>query len=152
MSGFVGAASRRELLLMNDAVQIKGSKNLRKGRVSISGQPYLITSTIHKREELLSDKKTNSIVAGALKWLHDNNRIDLLAYVVMPDHLHFVAALKIGTLPELMHSLKSYTAKRINKALKREGKIWQDQYHDHAVRKEEDLKEIVYSLLSKNGI
>jgi putative transposase len=133
---------------MDDVVPIKRSKNLRKGRVSIIGQPYLITSALHGREELLKDKQASSIVADALKWLHDNHRIDLFAYVIMPDHLHFVAALERGTLPDVMHSLKSYTAKEINKALARKGSVWQDQYHDHAVRNEEDLKEIIYYCLN----
>ncbi len=144
----MGAASRREFLLMSEVVKIKGSKSLRKGRVSIEGQPYLITSAIHKREKLLNDKQANEIVARALRWLNDNKKIDLIAYVIMPDHLHFIAALKAGTLPEVMHSLKGYTAKRINKTLKKEGKVWQDQYHDHAVRKEEDLKKVIYYCLN----
>ncbi len=144
----MGAAPRREFFLMNDTIQIKGSKSLRKGRVSISGQPYLITSTIHKREELLNTKRANNIVAGALNWLHDNNRIDLFAYVIMPDHLHFIAALETDTLPKVMHSLKSYTSKKINKILVREGKIWQEQYHDHAIRKEEQLEGVVHYCLN----
>ncbi len=129
-------------------LRTQNSRNLRKGRVSIVGHPYLITSTIHKREALLNDKRVNGIVEGVLKWLHDNNKIDLFAYVIMPDHLHLIATLKTVTLPEAMHSLKSYTAKRINKTLKREGKVWQEQYHDHAIRKEEDLKDIVYYCLN----
>lgn len=144
----MGAASRRECLRMNETAQSSGSKSLRKGRVSSVGQTYLITSTIHNRAELLKDKQLNSIVAGALRWLHDNNRIELLAYVIMPDHLHFIAILRTGSLSELMQSLKSYTAKKINGILQRKGKLWQDQYHDHALRKEEDLKDVVYYCLN----
>ncbi|MCP3950969.1 MAG: transposase [Desulfobacterales bacterium] len=144
----MGAASRREFNLMNSAVEIKSSINLRKGRVSIVGQAYLITSTIYMREELLKGKHINSIVADALNWLHDNNRIDLFAHVTMPDHLHFIAVLKAGTLSEVMHSLKSFTSKKINKVLKREGRVWQDQYHDRAIRKEKDLKEVIYYCLN----
>lgn len=144
----MGAASRREFLMMNDTIQIKGSKSLRKGRASILGQPYFITSTIHERKDLLSNNQANGIVAGALNWLQDNNRIDLLAYVIMPDHLHFIAILKSGTLPEIMHSLKSYTSKNINKTLEREGRVWQEQYYDHSIRKEEDLKEVVHYCLN----
>jgi REP element-mobilizing transposase RayT len=46
-------------------------------------------------------------------------------------------------LAQLIHSLKSYTAHEINKFLQRQGPFWQPQYHDHAVRKDEDLNEIV---------
>ena len=144
----MGAVPRGEFDLNCHATPIKRSKRLRKGRLSIVGQAYLITSATHKREKLLKDSLANNIVASALQWLNDNHRIDLIAYVIMPDHLHFIATLKTGTLPDVMHSLKSYTAKRINKVLKREGSVWQGQYHDHAIRNEEDLKTVVYYCLN----
>ena len=65
----------------------------------------------------------------------------------MPDHLHFVAELKTDTLPKLMHSLKSYTAKQVNALLNRQGSLWQDQYHEHAIRREENLNEVVLYML-----
>lgn len=70
------------------------------------------------------------------------------AAVLMPNHLHIVAELKVGKLPELMHSLKSYTAKRVNAVLNRQGSLWQDQYHEHAIRKAENLNEIVLYMLN----
>ena len=70
------------------------------------------------------------------------------AAIVMPDHLHFVAALKIDGLAKLMHSLKSYTAKQVNGVLKRRGSLWQNQYYEHAIRKDEDLNEVVFYMLN----
>ena len=70
------------------------------------------------------------------------------AAVLMPDHLHFVAELKTDRLPKLMHSLKSFTAKQINAVLNRQGTLWQDQYHEHAIRKAENLNEIVLYMLN----
>jgi REP element-mobilizing transposase RayT len=61
----------------------------------------------------------------------------------MPDHLHFVAGLNQGSLAQLMHSLKSFTAKKINVFLNRRGSLWQRHYHDHAIRQDEDLNEVV---------
>ncbi len=40
--------------------------------------------------------------------------------MLMPDHLHFIVALKTDSLPKLMHSLKSYTAKQVNAVLNRQ--------------------------------
>jgi REP element-mobilizing transposase RayT len=42
-----------------------------------------------------------------------------------------------------MRSLKRHTAKEINILLERDGTFWQPQYHDHAIRKDEDLNEVV---------
>jgi REP element-mobilizing transposase RayT len=78
-----------------------------------------------------------------LHWLDQSRRIELMAAVVMPDHVHFVAALAQRTLGQLMHSLKSYSAQRINQGLPGPGRLWQPGYHDHALRAEEDLATVV---------
>ena len=69
--------------------------------------------------------------------------IKLEAGVVMPDHFHMVAGRLEKALWKIMHSLKGYSAKRINAAWGRSGMVWQRGYHDHAVRKDEDLNEII---------
>ena len=62
----------------------------------------------------------------------------------MPDHIHLV--IKLGseqTLSQVMQSLKGYTAKEINKLKGQKGHVWQDQYYDHLIRKEEDMRNII---------
>ena len=121
----------------------KGSKFLRKGRASIKNQHYLLTTTVLDRKPLLNREGAATVVLTSLLWLEKQQKIILDAAVVMPDHFHFVAGLKHGSLATLMRSLKSYTAKKINILLERKGVFWQSQYHDHAVRKDEDLNEVV---------
>ena len=121
----------------------KGSKLLRKGRASVRNQHYLITTAVLERKPVFSAKETAEIVLNSLHWLEKKKKIILAAAVVMPDHLHFVAGLKQDSLAQLIHSFKSYSAHEINKHLQRQGPFWQPQYHDHAVRKDEDLNEIV---------
>jgi REP element-mobilizing transposase RayT len=125
----------------------KGSYLLRKGRTSIKNQHYLITTAAHKRRPLLTQPEAAKIILYSLQWLESQERIILDAAVIMPDHLHFVAALRKDSLDRLMHSLKSYTAKRINSLLSRQGAFWQPQYHDHALRTDEDLNEVVLYVL-----
>jgi REP element-mobilizing transposase RayT len=116
-------------------------------RTSIANQAYFITASVNERSPVFLNPQAARIVLDALKWLENSGRMVLQAAVVMPDHLHFAAALNQGTLPELMHSLKSYTAKRINVLLNRQGAFWQAQYHDHALRQEEVLNEVVLYML-----
>jgi REP element-mobilizing transposase RayT len=126
----------------------RGSNFLRKGRASIKNQHYLLTTTVLNRKPLLNQKGAAEVVLSSLIWLEKQGKIILDAAVVMPDHLHFVAGLKNGSLAELMRSLKSYTAKKVNVILEREGPFWQSQYHDHAIRKDEDLNEVVLYTLN----
>ena len=121
----------------------KGSKLLRKGRTSIRNQHYLITTTVLERKPVFNQAEAAKIVLDSLHWLEKQERIILDAALIMPDHLHFVAGLKQGSLAQLIHGLKSYTAKKINVLLNRHGPVWQPYYHDHAVRHEEDLNEVV---------
>ena len=126
---------------------IKGSKYLRKGRVSAEGNYYSITTRAHQRQKLFALPGAADIVIDSLLWLEKKDIINLEVAVVMPDHLHFVACLRLGTLSSLMHSLKSFTSKKIKAHLNFDGKIWQPQYYDHAIRKDEVLmKIIVYCL------
>lgn len=64
-----------------------------------------------------------------------------LAYVVMPDHFHWLMQLEQrGPLSAVVQRVKS----RTTRSLRAEGheRIWQKNFHDHAVRKEEDLKNL----------
>jgi REP element-mobilizing transposase RayT len=121
----------------------KGSKLLRKGRASIKSSHYLISTTVVDRRPAFKYSPAAEIVLNSLHWLENRRRIVLDAAVVMPDHVHFVAGLEQGALAQVMHSLKSYPAKKINSIIQKEGSFWQPQYHDHAVRKDEDLREVV---------
>ena len=121
----------------------KGSNLLRKGRASIKSQHYLITTAVHERKPVFNQAEPAEIVLSSLLWLEKQGKIILDAAVVMPDHLHFVAGLKHGSLAEFMRSFKGYTAYKINELKNKKGPFWQPQYHDHALRQDEDLNEVV---------
>ncbi len=112
-------------------------KHLRTGRQSINGQVYLVTTVTHQRETLFTQWGASRSVAQEL---HQLAHANLLAWVLMPDHLHCLIQLEGGSLGSFMQRLKSLTAISLNKALTRTGKVWQSGYHDHALRHEEDLK------------
>ncbi len=124
-----------------------GSHRLRRGRVSIINQAYFITTAVRERNPLFVNAKTANILLDALKWLEQTGRMQLDAAVVMPDHLHFVATLKEGELSRLMQSMKGFTSRQVNALLNKKGAFWQDQYHEHAIRKEENLNEVVLYML-----
>ena len=64
--------------------------------------------------------------------------------MVMPDHVH--AVIKLGeqqTLAKVMHSMKRYTAREINKHLSRKGVFWQKGYTDWGIRTEVKLNDTI---------
>ena len=87
----------------------------------------------------LRDERIASRVEEAL-FHFDGVRYRLLAWVVMPNHVHVL----IETLPgfplaDVIHSWKSYTAKQANKTLERTGAFWMPDYFDRYVRDEQHL-------------
>lgn len=111
--------------------------NLRKGRVSIPGQIYLVTTVTQDRVPLFLDFTTGRKVVSTLRHHQENGNAQTIAYVIMPDHLHWLFALGQDiTLPRLLASVKGYTARRIGA-----GQVWQEGYHDHALRRDEDVRE-----------
>jgi len=122
--------------------QEKGTHLLRKGRISQIGQYYLLTTATRDRIPVFTRPETARIVLSSLDWLDSQGCIHLEAAVVMPDHLHFVAQLRSGSLSKLMQTLKGYTSRKINELLNRKGQLWQPQYHEHAIRTNEVLNEV----------
>jgi putative transposase len=83
----------------------------------------------------------------------DGKLFELLALVVMPDHVH--VALNPGdmdgqvSLPEILQAIKSTSSHRINKELGHRGTVWQQESFDRALRQEEQLGgKIEYILLN----
>lgn len=83
------------------------------------------------------------LVENAL--LHfDGNRYQLLAWVIMPNHVHVLIETKTGfPLSEIVHSWKSFTAKQANKILKRTGDFWQPDYYDRYIRDTHHLQKAI---------
>jgi len=111
------------------------SKDLRKGRHSQANRIYLITTATQHREPVFTDFNAARALIRILKNEQSLGRADTLAFVVMPDHWHWLLRL-LGShnLSAVMQSVKGLSAKKIGRP------IWQDGFHDHALRREEDLK------------
>lgn len=112
---------------------------LRKGRYSESGRIYLLTSVIHQRRPLLSALHPARLVISEMRSLHDKGLLHSLAWVLMPDHLHWLVKLHSLPLDMVMRLFRSRTALQLNQQLGCNGQVWQRGYHDHALRRDEDL-------------
>lgn len=121
-------------------------KNLRKGRYSQQGGIYLLTFVTANRQPWFADWHVGRLVVASLRRAHTQDQAESLAFVVMPDHVHWLISLVDTDLAGLMRNVKSYAGFHVKKRLQQQGiltpqSIWQEGYHDHALRKEEDLKD-----------
>ena len=115
------------------------ANQLRTGRYSQSGQIYLLTAVTHLRESVFSDWRAGRLVVDQFRQAQTEGYADSLAWVVMPDHFHWLVELQNSTLAQLMLATKSRSARAINAYLGRSGRFWQKGFHDRALRREENL-------------
>ncbi|MDG6400977.1 transposase [Pseudomonas quasicaspiana] len=116
------------------------SRQLRVGRYSESGRIYLITSNTRDRQPIFGDLRIGRLVARQFMEAERDDLVQSLAWVVMPDHFHWLLELKSGSLSQAVGRTKSLTCAAVNAAQGRTGSIWQQGFHDRAVRRDEDLK------------
>ena len=114
----------------------------------------------------LQDQRLTKIIADNLHY-HHQKAYQLHAYCLMSNHVHVIltpflseAELQEGkddtghllffsahpSLSKIMHSLKSYTAKRCNQLLNRQGAFWAEESFDHVIRAGKLEKSIEYVL------
>ncbi|AZD18010.1 transposase [Pseudomonas chlororaphis] len=115
---------------------------LLKGRVSEAGRIYSITVVTHQRRPLFHDFRVGRLMVDQLKQVDEADHVRSLAWVVMPDHLHWLFELRDRSLGKVMCRFKSRSSLQINQHFGCQGRLWQKGYHDRALRKEEDLKAI----------
>jgi len=86
------------------------------------------------------------VVLETIRWLHTMDRLVVDAAVVMPDHLHLIGRLGESTLAKVMHTLKSYSARRLVAAGVKTP-VWQKGFYDHGLRDDEDYRSRVTYVL-----
>ena len=115
------------------------SHRLRIGRYAEQNRIYLLTANTRMREPVFQDYGLGRIVIHHFKEVQRQGCVDSLAFVVMPDHFHWLIQLRRESLGPLMCRMKSLSARDVNEAAGRTGNLWQQGYHDRALRREDDL-------------
>ena len=115
---------------------------LRIGRFSEPGGIYLITAVVHQRQPFFADWRLGRLVVKQFREIEEEGWADFLTWVVMPDHMHCLLQLRDRTLADVVCRIKSRSSLAVNQALGRRGRLWQKGYHDRAVRKEDDVKDL----------
>jgi REP element-mobilizing transposase RayT len=105
-------------------------------------------------------------VAEALHY-RDGKVYDILAYCIMPNHVHVVFVVgRTGSPPfegsrnaipsygepiplqTILQSLKRHTARQANLKLGRQGRFWQEENYDHVPRDSHELERIIQYVLN----
>ena len=88
----------------------------------------------------MRDPAVAELVENAFLHFHEA-RYDLLAWVVMPNHVHvLVQPHDEWSVSAIVHTWKSFTAHAANRLLNRSGPFWQADYFDRFIRDEEHFR------------
>ncbi|MBI5658240.1 MAG: DUF1156 domain-containing protein [Nitrosomonadales bacterium] len=91
----------------------------------------------------LRNKEAATAVQDALQHF-DGKRYRLLAWCVMPNHVHVLIETQPGhSLSDVVHSWKSFTANIINRLIGSEGPFWMPEYFDRFIRDDRHLQAVV---------
>jgi REP element-mobilizing transposase RayT len=113
---------------------------LRKGRFSETGRGYLVTAVTNERKAVFHDWTLARLLVAELRQASETGLVESLAWVIMPDHVHWLIILQEATLAAVIQRVKSRSAIRINKQKGTVGRFWQKGFHDRAVRRDEDIR------------
>lgn len=123
--------------------------NLLTGRVSIPGHAYHITTCTEGRWPLFQDFSNGRLLVNEMRQLNDAKILGSFAWVIMPDHLHWLFQLNEPlSLSELVKKLKARSSLAINAHIGRQGQVWQRGFHDHAIRDDEDLQAVARYIIA----
>jgi putative transposase len=123
----------------------------------VSGGTYFFTTVANHRRPVLCDTLARRCLHEAIQTVRATWPLELVAVVLLPDHLHSVWTLPQGdaSYPTRWRRIKeeftrAYLARGgtesprgISRLRQGERGIWQRRYWEHAVRDEEDLKRCV---------
>jgi len=128
---------------MSIPTQPKGTKALRSGRYSGKNHIYHITTRTYGRESLFDDFEIGRLVVKHISREEKAGHIKTLAFVLMPDHLHWLLQLVTDrAMSVAVNNVKSFSARRIKQFRNQSGPVWQKGFYDRALRREEDVVEV----------
>src|SRR6266536_2000854 len=110
---------------------------------------YAITFATRNHRQS-SEKARDIVLQSILRW--KDRRYQLYAACVMPDHVHLLIEPMIERddgsrnpiffpLSKILHSIKSFTANRINEIENSNEPVWETESFDRLIRSESDLQE-----------
>ena len=110
------------------------SPRLQIGRWSMVGHAYALTLACHDRRQLFLEARAAHVVMDVFTRLDAQGLTHSLAWVVMPDHVHWLLELRARTLGFVVQRFKARSACLLNRTRAEAGTVWQPGYYDHCIR------------------
>ena len=95
----------------------------RKSYIQI-GEVFFWTATINQWQKLLLEDRYKEVVISSLAYLSNAGKIDVYAFVIMPNHIHLIwKTNEMNGKETAQGSFLKYTAHEFRRMLRKEGKL-----------------------------
>ena len=88
---------------------------------------------------MFRDPSSANAVIAEINRSQECDDVESLAWVLMPDHLHWLFCLRCSDLSAVVQKMKCRSANSINRARDRHGSVWQAGFYDRRLDNEESL-------------
>lgn len=122
-------------------LKLLNGHRLRRGRFSESGRIYMLTTVVENRKPAFFDFRLGRLVVDQFRSAQDAGTVRSLAWVVMPDHFHWLIELRDLPISDLMCRVKARSSNAYKRKTGCSQPLWQKGYHDRALRRDEDLQQ-----------
>jgi len=131
--------------MINNKFQQRKRLRLKDFDYANTNSVYFITICAHAKQSYFNNANYAGIVADEIDYRSKTTQeVIVFAWCIMPDHVHILLKLSDGygkSLQNWVAAFKRYTA-RIISQLYGIKLLWQPDFHEHVVRKEESLNQI----------
>jgi REP element-mobilizing transposase RayT len=111
------------------------------------GRIFSVTIAMAARSPVFTDIEFGLECIDLLRTICNEYRLRVYAYCLMPDHVHLLLGLgPASDLVPLIGRWKSLCS-LVHRRKGLSPQIWQRSFHDHALRKEEDVAVVVHYIL-----
>lgn len=125
-----------------------GHRALRKGRTSLPGQVYLLTTVTVDRTPWFLDMELARAACRLMTEPGTWGDALSLCWIFMPDHWHGLVELgERDDLAAVMNRFKSRISKRVRQVEPR-ACVWNNGFHDHALRRNEDMRAAAHYIIA----
>ena len=127
-----------------------------RNRKYFQGNAYYITTTVNRFVKIFKEKKYIEIILENICFYRSKRDFKLIAYVVMPDHVHLLIYPnqdRVQEVSNIMEDFKKFTSRQLREAMEKHGRtrwlesfklekpkkknwqyqIWQERFDDLAI-------------------
>ena len=105
--------------------------------------PHFVTTTTRDRLPVFVDDRASSLLIEILVASRTETGTRLLAYVVMPDHLHLLVVPGRLGLGHFMRLVKGRFSRYWNRSEGQSGSLWQERYYETVIRTDAGLRRCI---------